>query len=99
RSRNSWRVRASAKAPRQALVRVVAPDLATPRISMHMWRAWTTTMAPAGRKRREEPDHLLGEPLLDLRPPRVVLDDAGQLGEADHAVLRQIGQVGRAEEG
>src|SRR6185295_18193147 len=46
RSKNcSWSL-SSESVPRTAVVRVVTPGLATPRISMQRWRASTETMTP-----------------------------------------------------
>src|SRR5207244_12915163 len=47
----------------------------------------------------EQSEDLLGHPLLQLRPPGVVLDRAGELREADDAVRRDVADVRRPEEG
>src|SRR5580704_12532821 len=41
---------------------------------------------------------LLGEPLLDLEPPGIYIDDAGHLREADDAAIRDLRHVRAAEE-
>ncbi len=38
-------------------------------------------------------------PFLDLQPPGVDLDQPGQLGDADHALARQVGNMRPAEDG
>ena len=40
-----------------------------------------------------------GEALLDLEAARVDVDEARDLGEADDLAVRQVGDVGLAEEG
>src|SRR6185436_2514871 len=47
----------------------------------------------------ETGDYLLGQPLLELRPFRVELQDAGELGQADDAFARDVGDMGMAVEG
>ena len=42
---------------------------------------------------------LLGQPFLGLRPGGEVLDEAGQLGQAEDALARQIADVRDAGEG
>ena len=42
--------------------------------------------------------NLIGEPLLDLEPPRKDLDDAGNLGQPDDPPVGQIRDVRTAEE-
>ena len=46
----------------------------------------------------EELRDLLGEPLLDLEPARVHLDDARDLREPDHPAARDVGDRRRPEE-
>src|ERR1700753_1085183 len=47
----------------------------------------------------QEGDHLLGDALLQLRTLGVELEDAGELGEAQDAVARDVGDMGVAVEG
>ena len=42
--------------------------------------------------------HLMREPLLHLQPPREDVDQPRDLAEADHLLLRDVGDVALAEE-
>ena len=46
----------------------------------------------------EDAGDLRGETLLDLQPMRETIDDARDLGEADDRRVRNVGDVGMAEE-
>ena len=41
---------------------------------------------------------LLGEHFLDLQAAREEIDDAGDLGQPQHAAIRQVGDVALADE-
>ena len=70
------------KIPRTAEVIVRAPAFWMPRIAMHMCSHSTTTITPRGSALHQGVGDLGGQPLLHLRPPRVDLDEPGQLGQA-----------------
>ena len=63
------------------------------------WVASITTPTPWGCSRLlEEFGDLLGQPLLDLEPPGVHLDDARDLREPDDPAARDVRDRRRAEE-
>ena len=85
--------------PSTAAVVITVPGLRTPRIAAHRWVASITTPTPCGLEPlHEEVGDLLGQPLLDLEPARVHLDDPRDLRQPDHAPVRDVGDVGVAEE-
>jgi len=51
-----------------------------------------------GEPRVERVGDLLGQTLLQLRPRRERLDNAGKTAEADHAIARNVRDVGNADE-
>ena len=58
-----------------------------------------TTATPSGAIRRlDRLGDLRREPLLHLQPAREHVDDARDLAEADHAAVRNVGDVALAEE-
>ncbi len=84
-------------APRTAEVTVLAPGLRTPRIDMHRCSHSTTTMTPRGSTiRGQRIGDLAGQPFLNLRPPRVEVDQTRQLRQpGDLALLvRDVADVG-----
>ena len=71
----------------------------TPRIIMHRWLASTTTPTPCA------PTIFctalatwVVRPLLDLKAPGVVIDDARNLGESDDSAVGNVGHVALADE-
>ena len=97
----SARVAAFSSWPRTALVTVLEPGLRTPRMVMHRCSHSITTITPRGC---EDPlqrvGDLGGQPLLDLRPLGVEVDQPGQLAQpGDPAVgAGDVADVGDAGE-
>ena len=78
---------------------MIVPGLRTPRITAHRWVASMTTPTPCGSSRScEELGDLLGQPLLDLEPAGVHLDDARDLREPDDPAARDVGDRRGPEE-
>ena len=94
-AKNSWRVSAlSRKTPIMRLVTMVTPGLWMPRVVMHWCVPSVTTATPCGFSTGIETRGDLGRHLLlDLQPPRIDFDQAGQFGNSDHAVARQIADM------
>ena len=98
-ARNSPRVRASSrKTPSIALVTATEFCFSTPRIIMHRCVASITTATPCGCDLLvHRLGDLGGQPLLHLQAAREHVDQAGDLAQADHLPLRQVGDVALAE--
>ena len=77
---------------------MIVPGLRTPRMTAHRWVASITTPTPWGAAALEEFGDLLGQPLLDLEPPGIHLDDARDLRQPDDAAARDVGDGRGAEE-
>ena len=100
RPMNSARVLASRRnVPTMLEVTIVASCFFTPRIIVHRCVA-SMTHANALRLEllHQEVGHLHGEPLLDLQPLRVHVDDARDLRQADDPAARQVADVRPADE-
>ena len=100
RAKNSAREEGLSRSrPRRAEVTVRAPTACTPRMVMQVCSASSTTADPPGVQFPIQPvGDLLGEPLLDLRSCRNVLDQPGELGKPEDAVARQVADMGHAGE-
>ena len=71
---------------------IITPGVATPRALMQAWLASITTATPERLQMLADAvGDLRGQPLLHLQPPGVAVQHAGELGDADDAVARQIG--------
>ncbi len=87
------------KTPENCVVSVEAPAFCTPRIDMHMCSASSITATPRGHEARlERIGDLRRHRLLRLQPTREDVDEPGELGKADHAAGRVVGDVRLAEE-
>ena len=85
--------------PRSALVTVREFCFSTPRIIMQKWAASITTPTPVGLQHvHDRVGDLVGQPLLHLQPPGEDVHDPGHLGEAQDLAVRDVGDVGPAEE-
>ena len=98
--RNSRRVSGSLrKAPSMVEVTIVTPGLWTPRVVMHWCWASMTTATPLGSSTLWMHVGDLGVHLfLHLQAAGVGFDDAGELGDADDAVRRQIADMRLADD-
>ena len=75
------------------------PGLRTPRIVMQECVASITTATPfTSSSSISRLAIVLGHPLLHLRPVRDDFDDAGQLAQADDLAVRDVADVGHADE-
>ena len=98
--RNSRRVAGSSRnAPSIRLVTMAAPDLCTPRVVMHWCDASITTATPRGVQHfLHRVGDLGGQFLLDLQPSGIGIDQPRDLADPDHPVLRQIADMGPADD-
>ncbi len=98
--RNSARVRASSRnVPSIWLVIIDTPRLCTPRVVMHWCTASMTTPTPRGFSTPcDAVRDLRGQLFLHLEAPRVRVDHARELGDADDLVGRQIADVRAADD-
>ena len=81
----------SLKMPRRALVTMMLPGFLAPRIVMQVCVASMMHAAPMGFSSSISASAIWrGQPLLDLRPPRVALDEPRELAQADHFPIGQI---------
>ena len=79
---------------------VVAPSARTPRSVMHECPACQHHASTAGTQTGGQAlGNLLSQPLLSPRPGREVLDQPGQLGQAQDALSGQVANMGEAGKG
>ena len=90
--------RSCGSAPRVADVTIRLPGFFVPRCVMHRCSASMTTATPFGLRLHQRVRDLPCELLLELRPPRVALDEAGQLAHADDPAVRDVADGGDAME-
>ncbi len=81
------------------VVMVTTLRLLMPRSDMHWWTASSITADAARLKRMiDDAGDLRRHGLLGLQPPGIDLHDTRKLGNADHRVRGQIGDMGAADE-
>ena len=94
-----WSSLESRKLPRNRVVTVETPGLATPRTDMQVCSASSSTATPRGFKHFVDGDRdLRGQMLLRLQPARIDVDEARQFRQTDDALDRPVGDMRLAVE-